>query len=110
MGFFGQRKVKITTNVYIQGSFLFSVIVKLHKWLTRRLIVFVSILGETEEEGRKKPGLPFQAPQGVPKPRARMKQFKLNDVTVPLEPKVANQLVSGALSRIIACESESLQH
>ena len=60
----------------------------------------------TEEEGRKKPGLPFQAPQGVPKPRARMKQFKLNDVTVPLEPIVANQLVSGALSRIIDCESE----
>ncbi|XP_071796722.1 symplekin-like [Asterias amurensis] len=69
----------------------------------------IPVLGGTEEEGRKKPGLPFQAPQGVPKPRARMKQFKLNDVTVPLEPVVANQLVSGALSRIIDCEKLCLQ-
>ncbi|XP_022085906.1 symplekin-like [Acanthaster planci] len=70
----------------------------------------IPVLGEAEEDtGRKKSGLSFQAPVGVPKPRARMKQFKLSDVTVPLEQMVANKLVSGAVSRIITSEKMSQQ-
>ncbi|XP_072031485.1 LOW QUALITY PROTEIN: symplekin-like [Amphiura filiformis] len=57
----------------------------------------ISVVGAGEESSGKKKPTQTQVSKGV----KRIKQFRLNEITKPLEPEVASDLVTTAIKRII---------